>query len=210
MKKYLISLSLIIMYLISSLPLRFIFRIKTNSSKIVLEKSEKYIIVANHPTRIDAFLVLSSMPFRKYLNLLPIRFPIADKYINTWYKKMILLPLGDVPLSKGANKEILPRLIEMLNDGQTIFIHPTGSLEKKGRKSTPKVGAAYIEREVNNSKLIPVNIKISGRINIINLIKRKVRVNIRFKRPFRHKLFPDDLQPLANDVMRRIKYEKSI
>lgn len=209
MKKHLISTSLIITYLLTSLPLRFIFRIKTNASRISLERNNKYIIAANHPIRIDAFLILSSMPLKEYIKLLPIRFPIADKYINTWYKKMLLLPLGDVPVNKGKNDKILPRLIEMLKDGQTIFIHPTGSLEKKGRKLTPKVGTVYIEKEVNDSKIIPVNIRIRGKINLINLIKRKIIISINFKKPFRHKDFPKDLQPLADNVMRRIKYEKS-
>lgn len=118
---------------------------------------------------------------------------------------MFLLPLGCISNKPKNGKKVLEILEERINEGETIFIFPRGELEKKGIKSEPQVGAVYIEKNVKDSKIIPVNIYISGKFNFKNLLNRKIRIKIKFKKVFRHKEFKEDLQINANDLIRRIE-----
>lgn len=204
MNKNFIKLCLIITYLISFLPLRFFFRIKSNSDNLKIEPDKKYILIANHPTRIDAFLVLVSMSFRDYFRLMPMRFLVAEEYLDKWYKKAILFPLGDVSTKQDSGLKILDVLKSFLEDNQSIFIHPAGFLEKKDVYLKPKIGAVYLEREVKSAEILPVKIEIIGKLNLSSIIRRRTKATITFKKPFRHTKFNKDLQPLAGDLMDKI------
>jgi 1-acyl-sn-glycerol-3-phosphate acyltransferase len=203
MKNWLIKVVLIATYLLIAMPLRIIFQIK-RKGKLEIKRTGKYIIAANHPSKLDPFLILAALPFRTYLKLIPTRFVTAQKYLNNWYDKFYLIPLGCIS-NKTKNKKTLEILEKRLRSGETIFIFPRGELQKGGLISEPKVGVVYLERNVKESQIIPVNIYISRSLNLINVIKRKVKVEITFKELFRHKEFKKDLQIMANDVIKRIE-----
>ena len=103
---------------------------------------------------------------------------------------------------KGKKPLIL--LKERINKNETIFLFPGGELEKEGKSIPPKIGAIYLEREVKNSLILPIKIEFFNKINILNLLKRKVKVKIKIKKEFRHKKFKKDLQPLANELYNKI------
>ena len=204
MKNWLIKGALIATYLLIAMPLRIIFRVKRKGESEI-KKSGKYIIAANHPSKLDPFIILASLPFKTYLKLIPTRFVTTQNYLTKWYHKFLFIPLGCISNKPKKNKKPLEILEKRLRSGETIFIFPRGELEKKGIKSEPKVGVIYLERNVKGSKIIPVNIYISGSLSLINVIKRKVKIEVTFKEVFRHKEFEEDLQIMANDVIRRIE-----
>lgn len=204
MKNYLIKGVLIVTYFLIAIPLRIIFKIKREGEPKI-DSNGKYIIASNHPSKLDPFLILASLPFKTFLKLIPTRFVTTQSYLTKWHHKMFLLPLGCISNKPKNNKKSLEILEERINEGETIFIFPRGELEKKGIKSKPKVGAVYIEKNVKDSKIIPVNIYISDKLNFKNLLKRKVRIEIKFREVFRHKEFKDDLQINANDLIKRIE-----
>ncbi len=204
MKNWLIKGVLIATYLLIAIPLRIIFRIK-RKGELEIKRSGKYILAANHPSKIDPFLILASLPFRIYLKIIPIRFVTAQNYLNKWYNKFFLIPLGCISNRPKRNKKPLEILEKRLRSGETIFIFPGGELEKRGLKSEPKVGVVYLERNVKGSKIIPVKIYISDSFSLTNMIKRKIKIEVTFKEVFRHKEFKEDLQIMANDVIRRIE-----
>ena len=204
MKNWLIKSVLIATYIIIAIPLRIIFKLK-RTGDLDIKEPGKYIIAANHPSKLDPFLILASLPFRTYLKLIPTRFVTTQNYLTKWYHKFFLIPLGCISNKKKKDKKPLEILEQRLRSGETIFIFPRGELEKKGIKSEPKVGVVYLERNVEGSKIIPVNIRINGKLNFINTITRKIRVEVTFKEVFRHNKFSKDLQIMANDVIRRIE-----
>lgn len=204
MKNWLIKGVLIATYILIAIPLRIIFQIK-RKGELEIKKAGKYIIAANHPSKLDPFLILAALPFKTYLKLIPTRFVTAQKYLNNWYDKFYLIPLGCISNKKKKNKKPLEILEERLRSGETIFIFPGGELQKGSLISEPKVGVVYLERNVKGSKIIPVNIYISNSLSLINVIKRKVKIEIMFKEVFRHKEFKKDLQIMANEVMRIIE-----
>jgi len=204
MKNWLIKGVLIATYLLIAIPLRVIFRIK-RKGELKIKKSGKYIIAANHPSKLDPFLILASLSFRTYLKLIPTRFVTTQKYLNKWHHKFFLIPLGCISNKPKKEQKPLKILEKRLRAGETIFIFPRGELEKRGLKSEPKVGVVYLERKVKGCKIIPVKIYISDSLSLINVIKRKIKIEVTFKEVFRHKEFKEDLQIMANDVIRRIE-----
>lgn len=201
MKTLFIEICQILIHLTTSIPQRFLFKIKVNK-KLNLKKG-KYIIAANHPSKLDPFMLLAAIPFRTYLRLVPIRFITAEKYMDTWYKKIYMLPPGCVT-TEPKNRKCLDVLKECLNNRETIFVFPRGQLERRG-KSPAKVGVVYLEREVKDAKIIPVKISVSRPITVTDVLRRRVKVNFDFKDVFRHEKFGKDLQVLADDVMRRVE-----
>ena len=204
MKRGIRILVLIITYIILVAPLRFIFRIKSNSKYIKINKNKKYIIVANHPSKLDPFLVLAVLPLKIFIKLTPINFVISEDYLKKWYYKYLLKMWGCISNIKRDNKKPLAILKEKLNNNETVFLFPGGELEKKGKLGTPKIGAIYLEREVKNSFLLPIKIEMSNKINLLNLLKRNIKTKIEIKKEFRNEKFQKNLQPLADELYKRI------
>jgi len=204
MKNYIIKGVLIVVYFLIALPLRIIFKIK-KTGELYLDSKSKYIIASNHPSKLDPFLILASISFREYFRLIPTRFVTSEDYLKKWNYKIFLIPLGCISNKPKNGKRPLEIMEERIKKGETIFIFPRGELEKRGIKSEPKVGAVYIEKNIKDCKIIPVNINFSDKLNFDNLFKRKIITNIKFKKTFRHKEFSKNFQIQANDLMNRIE-----
>ena len=195
---------LIVTHLFLATILRFIFRIEINFEDANVNKNKRYIVVANHPSKLDPFLILAALPLSIFVRLTPFNFVTSEKYLKRGYYKYLLKMWGCVSNIEKNKKKPLIILKEKLNDNETIFLFPGGELEKEGKLNSPKVGAIYLEREVRDSLLLPIKIEISNKINILNLLRRKVRTKIEIKKEFRHKEFKEDLQPLADELYNKI------
>ena len=187
------------------IPLRWWFRVKTGGWSGVPLPGMVYIFASNHPTRLDPFLVSYGIPWRLAWRLFPVRFATAPKYLDAWWKKVLLLPFGCVSLESKNGQKVTERLASILQKGENLFLFPSGRLEKGEEKINPKVGVVYLEKEVKNALILPVRIIIEGPFTWSGILCRKVCVNIHIMAPFRHTHFQSDLQPLAWDVVRRIK-----
>lgn len=201
---FLIKGVLIMVYILIATPLRIIFKI-TRIGGIELEKGTKYIIAANHPSKLDPFLILAALPFRTYLRLIPTRFVTSEEYLRNWRYKIFLVPLGCISNKPKNGKKTLELMKERIMSKETIFIFPRGELEKKGIISKPKIGAIYLEREIKDCKIIPVKLTFSEKLSFSNVLKRKVKTDIKFKKIFRHNKLKDDLQKYADNLMEIIE-----
>lgn len=204
MERNLRNFVLFLTHFIFTIPVRFLFQIESNGKDIIVSENKKYIIVANHPSKLDPFIILAGLPLKTFMKLAPFAFLTTEDYLKKWNYKPFLLIWGCVSNKEKNKVKPLQRLKTQLKNKETVFIFPGGELEKRGNTNSPKVGAVYLEREVKDSFILPVKIKVSNKITLMNLIKRKIKVKIKFKKVFRHKKFSEDLQPLANDLMDRI------
>jgi len=146
MKNYPMKILLIAVHLLIAMPLRVIFKIKRKGG-LKITPNGKYIITANHSSKLDPFLILASIPFRTYLKLIPTRFVTTQSYLTKWYHRVFLLSLGCVSNKSINKRKPLEVLEERIRNGETIFIFPKGELEKKGIKAKAKVGVIYIEKK---------------------------------------------------------------
>lgn len=204
MKRTLRNLAFFLTHFIFAVSIRFIFKIESNGNSLAIFKEKKYIIAANHPSKLDPFLLLAGLPLKTFMKFLPFAFLTTEDYLKKWNYKPFLLMWGCISNKEKNRVKPLQKLKTRLENNETIFIFPRGELEKKGNLSSPRVGAVYLEREVKDSLILPVKITISNKITLVNLIKRKVKVKIEFKKIFRHEKFEKDLQPLADDLMNKI------
>lgn len=192
-------------YFSIGLPLRWWFRIQQVGWSGPIETDRSYLLASNHPSRLDPFAVTYSLKIFTALALFPIRFVTAQKYLERWWWKVLLIPLGSVSIRQKSREKIIFRLSKMLDRGQTVYIVPGGGLQKPGDISDPKVGVVYLERDIANVMIIPVKVIWSGVITWDSILFRRISVRVHFGTPFRHEDFTEDLLPLARDVVRRIE-----
>jgi 1-acyl-sn-glycerol-3-phosphate acyltransferase len=134
---------------------------------------------------------------------MPVRFVTAEEYLRNPFARVLLRSLGCVSTRpRGAKTTAI--LIDALRRGESVCIFPSGSLDRGEAHAPARVGVVYIERHAQNAKILPVRIScVSPRVR--DILLRKTHCVVHCGAPFRHRVFPSDLQPLADDVMARIR-----
>jgi len=115
------------------------------------------IIVANHPTTTDPFLLslLSEQPILIAVTGMAFEVPIFGS---------ILKSAGHIPVDKvnTHGQAIILKIVEKLANGETVAIFPEGELSPGvGRYSQPKTGAARIAL-LSGAPVIPVGIHLEN------------------------------------------------
>jgi 1-acyl-sn-glycerol-3-phosphate acyltransferase len=192
MPNWIVKYCQILVYPIVYVPFRVLYK-KRLLLKFNLSSDEKYIFTANHPSRIDPFLMFYLMPFKELIKILPLRFMTAKIYMNNLIKYLLMSMMGCYKIED----DVITKSKNLLENNNNLCIFIQGRMDA-GFKSKPKVGAICIERDIKNSFIVPVNITYSHR----NLRKT---ATIIFKKKFRHVKFPKNLQPLANKLLENIR-----
>ena len=191
MKNPIIFLNQMIVWLVMFL-FKIIYEMEIIDKGISIEKNRKYIIVSNHASKIDPFIITRFIPKKNKFLLLPYRYLTTDSYMRKKYFNFILGFLCSFP-----DKNALKLAQKFINRKETVFMFPEGKLNRKNKLDNSiklGIGAIYLERENPDLYLLPVRIEYFG--------KRKIRII--YKKPFRHKQFPKDLSPLIKDTMERV------
>lgn len=210
---YFISLFQIIVYLIVSLPIKFFFQPKVQIKNESKKLNKGIIIAANHQSRLDLFLIFSSIPFGQFIKLIPIRGVVAEKYSNTWWKKLFLQSLGTLPLKTGQKESAKSLLLinDLLEKGFTILLFPEGKVVNEGEIVQAKPGIGYLSSK-KNIKVVPVYLAGFRDVNIFNMILRKykAKVLIGIPRSF-YKKEPFNAKNISTDILKNIyKLEASL
>lgn len=191
------NLIIIAWQLMTYFPVKIILRVIFNievKTEYNLNKKSTYILAINHLKMTDAFLIASFIPFRDFIKLVPLRFITTKKYMNQFYLWPFLSLFGCISTKKIKGKSAIHKAEKLLEKKETILIFPTGKIIKKeNQENKPHVGFIYLEREVKNSKIIPIKISYS-----------KNKTKIEFKKEIKHPEFPKDLQSLANETYKKI------
>ena len=180
-------------HILLAVPLRLLFKIKTVGH---LEKKESYILCANHLQCLDPFFALASLPLKEFRMLIPIRFITSKRFFKGVLINKILCSLGCIPVTD----DVLSISVRHLQNGENIFIFPEGRVGG----GHPKVGAVYLARESPSSYLIPLRIDLPPQ-NSIKIPRLRTGITVTWHNPVQYREFPDNLQPLADDLMRRIR-----
>ena len=130
----------------------------------------------------------------------------AEEYINNPLLRYPLLLYGCYTVEKTSKGTVLERSKRMLENNQTLFIFPTGCLEKdQNLNYCVKTGVIRLQRDVDNCFIVPSGISIINNINSKNLLLRNIKTKIVIQEAIRHNHFPHDLQPLADELYNGIK-----
>jgi 1-acyl-sn-glycerol-3-phosphate acyltransferase len=142
-----ISFCQIITALVLRVTLNLVARQKVHFLSPGFQKNQRYLIVSNHQTIFDGGLLAGALPLSALFKLMPLGFMTKNAYINRWWKKVFLYPLGMYPaLREGEKKAGLDLSRELIAKNFTLIIFPEGQRAFKGEQR-PRKGAAVLAHQ---------------------------------------------------------------
>lgn len=177
----LVSIVQLVVYIIVLGPIKFFFRPQIRHKVSESQLRRGIVFISNHQSRMDTFLIFTSLSPRSFARLVPMYGLIAEKYMNTWWKKIALSCFGGFPVRAGA-KETARSLLFMLDkitQQRSILIFPEGRVMTNGEISRAHPGIGYLALK-QNIDIIPVH--LSGFINVgfKKMLQRGYRAKVVF------------------------------
>lgn len=135
----------IITYVIGAPILPRLARAQLWTSADLATVSRGFLIIANHQSFLDPFIVLGHIPFRIFLKMLPIRFPVHHKFMVQWKWAWLRLvgsyDIGGTPREKMIG---LYRTRALLHSGTTIFLFPEGKIQRDNQIGELQKGIHFL------------------------------------------------------------------
>lgn len=167
---YIITISQLLIYIFFAYPIRFFYRAEITMPLNINKLQKGSLLVANHQSFLDPFIILAYIPFLTYIKILPIRFPICYKFMANrffiWLKLLGCFNVGN------NNKEKMLAFFytrQLLQQDRTIFLFPEGNIIKKEAINEFKQGIQFFINECQNA--IFVRMKGFNKINLRSLIR---------------------------------------
>jgi 1-acyl-sn-glycerol-3-phosphate acyltransferase len=115
----------------------------------------RYVLYANHQSKLDPFVICASLPSKAVLKLLPFRFFVENSYFKGGILANLLTAMGGFPAHYVEGKSYgLDRARALMGNDQTIMIFPPGT---RTRERIAKPGISMLALEPNTF-LIPAHI----------------------------------------------------
>jgi 1-acyl-sn-glycerol-3-phosphate acyltransferase len=132
LKNFIITVVQIIAYGILFLPFRILLRITRVLPKNLNELSRGSLLIANHRSKMDPFVVLAHLPFFTFLRILPIRFPVHHDFMKRRIFRYTLPFLGSYDIGGTPWTKMLGllRTKKYLDQGTTVFLFPEGKINR--------------------------------------------------------------------------------
>lgn len=157
--------------------LRFIFGLKVEKRGKYVGLDRPLLIVANHVSAWDPFLIFSALGRNFFLNEKLWRIPAFHGHFNNVFKKLFFKATGVYPIRReGELSKSLWATVELLKSGYNILFFPEGKRVFHGPKSAPpKRGISYLIREFP-VYVLPVYIEYSDVQGVQDFRLTKARV----------------------------------
>ena len=146
----LIIFSQLIIWIVFQPYLFFNSKYKKNSIKI--KKDEKYICIANHISKLDPFLICSSLDLKTVFQIIPFRYMVTKPYIDKYWKlaKLVWCYPAHSLDENGKLKHTLELSREFVERWEAVFIFPEWWIWDKKFW----VWAFLLNQKIKNSKLL--------------------------------------------------------
>ncbi|TRZ77583.1 1-acyl-sn-glycerol-3-phosphate acyltransferase [bacterium] len=194
---------------ISRFPIEIIMRIfmglSVKGKEKVVGAEASFIIISNHTSKIDGWVVGSSFPFFNYMTYPPTRFMVIKSYMEIPFLELFLRANGSYSIEKWTGKpleELLAPSFRILGRGQIIQMFPEGKLKKvKPSDYKARPGIACLAKH-SGVQILPLAIKRE---------KRKFffpKFSVTFGSPFYYKDVAnnnDDYRVAADKIMQRVR-----
>jgi 1-acyl-sn-glycerol-3-phosphate acyltransferase len=117
-------------------------------------RKAKYVMYANHQSRLDPLIICASLPLKTVRQLLPFRFFVENSYLKGSLK-VFLNMMGGFPAHYESNRAYgLDRARSLMSSNQTIVIFPPGM---RTRTRVAKPGISVLATEPD-TYLIPIHL----------------------------------------------------
>lgn len=143
-----------IIKMISWIIFKCFFGLRITGSKN-LPKSGPFIVVANHSSVFDGFILAASIKPK-------ITFMVATYLFKINFYRYILQGVDAIPVQRdGSDISALKKSIKALKQGGILGIFPEGRMKKEEDSTSVKAGAAYLATKIN-VPIVPIAIKGAG------------------------------------------------
>lgn len=132
-KDTLIVIMQIIAYLVLTPILRVAMRADCWLPKNIKNLSRGALLIANHRSKGDPFVVLAHLPISVFMRILPVRFPVDHDFMRQKRFRYTLPLVGAYDIGGTAREKMLGllRTKEYLSRNTTIFLFPEGRIHKE-------------------------------------------------------------------------------
>lgn len=149
--------------------------------------NKSFIIISNHISYMDAFLVCHLFPFSP--KFFPFRYPSKAQIYYSWLLPFMWL-LGAYPIQKGGELGlILKKTLKILDRGGRIMIFPEGKINRTLKPGVAHRGIAYLASKIR-VPILPVYIegfepdKYNIGFSFIKFLLRKYNLKVSFGESF--------------------------
>lgn len=149
-----------------------------------IPKSGAYIICANHQSHLDGMWILAAAKEKIKFN--DFCCMAKQEHLNSAISRRGLRLTGGIPVARGANTSpALKRVLECLEQGKVVLIHPEGTRTVDGKLGEFKLGAEKLALE---AKVPILPVKIEGAYEIYpknqklpHILRKKGRYPLKIK-----------------------------
>lgn len=139
-----VDLIQIAVYAVFFWPLRYLFRVRVDGLDRI-SVTKPCLIISNHQSMWDAFIVLSAFGMRNFLAARPLRAP-SD---NALYLNPLIRPFADMIglyeiRPQGDLDKSLESTFAQIDAGNTVFFFPEARMVRNGGVGEPKRGIGWI------------------------------------------------------------------
>ena len=143
---------------------RYLFSVKIIRHEYHNGKLDKpLVIVSNHISNWDPFLILSSLGERLYFNNILWRFPAYHGHFKIIHKKIFYKIVGAFPIKREESLEkSMETSIEMIKKGNSMLFFPEGKRVIMHEKAKIGRGIEYLLKQTS-FYILPVNVSYLNR-----------------------------------------------
>jgi 1-acyl-sn-glycerol-3-phosphate acyltransferase len=168
----------VVLYIVFAWVLRLIYRAKITNQENLKRINNGALIVANHQSKMDPFIILAHIPFFTYLNILPVRFPVLHLYMKKPVLGVFLKMWGSYDIGD-SNREKMIGLYytrELVQKKKTVMLFPEGKLVKDNHLDEFQKGLQFLAAECEN--VIFVRLRNFNKIKFSELLNFSSSMNI--------------------------------
>lgn len=123
-----------------------------------LIKGARYLLVANHQSSLDPFVMCAQVPFRIWQHLWTLHYMTANYFMNQPVTGRLLVKLGCFPAQVHHQYHYgIAQASELLKYGHSVLMFPEGRRTRRGERPV-RHGVELLAREPN-VLLVPIHIE---------------------------------------------------
>ncbi|MCX6713467.1 MAG: lysophospholipid acyltransferase family protein [Candidatus Vogelbacteria bacterium] len=177
MQTIIVNIVWIVSYFITWPITRLIWPVKMTVDKSVTKLKGPIIIISNHKSVFDPWLVPGAIPFRVFIKLLPIRILATKDYSDptcVWLEKFKLISLahylyGAISITKSLSfEEKTDPVVNAIKKGQSVIIFPEGGLNKEKTIGNFRRGVPYIYARTH-ALILPCSVNFTKAGTVVNV-----------------------------------------
>ncbi len=183
--KLLYYLFQLIVWLIFFFITRIFSNFKIEGQENIKKSSKPLLIVANHRSFIDPFIIGTLFP--PTLKYLPMAHMVDDKYYRGILKPFFFI-LRTFPSYYGQGLDIsLKKPRQTLKEGGIFLIFPSGQRDSNGVIPKPKRGVAVLVLENSKINILPIYLNLTAGWKLRDFLLRRKSIKIFVGEPFKLK-----------------------